>query len=38
MTFDRYGAPSAGGSVVVRSGDFKKTVSLDGTNGTVTLE
>lgn len=38
VAFDRFGTPSAGGSVVLQSGDFKKTVSLDATAGTVTIQ
>jgi prepilin-type N-terminal cleavage/methylation domain-containing protein len=38
ISFDRYGAPSAGGKIVVQSGDFTKTISVDGTTGAVTVQ
>lgn len=38
VTFDRFGTPSAGGSIVLQSGDFRKTVSLDASTGTVTIQ
>lgn len=37
-TFNGYGAPEAGGTVVVRLGGQIKTVKLNGTSGKVTIE
>ncbi len=37
VTFDRFGSPSAGGTVVVRVGDVDQTVTLDAATGRATL-
>jgi type II secretory pathway pseudopilin PulG len=36
LSFDGYGTPSRGGSVVLTAGDYECTVTLDGTTGRVT--
>jgi prepilin-type N-terminal cleavage/methylation domain-containing protein len=38
ISFDRFGAPSAGGTVVVQAGDFKKTINVDAATGEVTVQ
>ncbi len=38
VTFDRYGQPSSGGTVVVQVGTATRTVTLDGTAGTATIQ
>jgi prepilin-type N-terminal cleavage/methylation domain-containing protein len=38
LQFNGYGMPSSSGSVVVRSGNASKTVSVDGTSGTTTIQ
>ncbi len=38
ISFDRFGTPSAAGTIVVQSGDFQKTISVDGTTGVVTVQ
>lgn len=37
LTFDRYGAPSSGGTVVVQAGGYSKTVTVDVNTGKVTI-
>ena len=36
VVFDGYGIPSAGGTVVVSSGGYQRTISLDAGSGNVT--
>ena len=36
FVFDGYGIPSAGGTVVVSSGGYRRTISLDAVSGNVT--
>jgi Tfp pilus assembly protein FimT len=38
VVFDGYGAPDSGGTVVVRSGDFTRTVTLDAATGRATVQ
>jgi prepilin-type N-terminal cleavage/methylation domain-containing protein len=38
VTFDRYGRPNSGGTVVVRSGTTQKTVSVDADSGRATID
>jgi prepilin-type N-terminal cleavage/methylation domain-containing protein len=38
LTFDRYGAPSSGGTVVVQAGGYTKTVSVDANTGRATVQ
>ncbi|MDP9175849.1 MAG: prepilin-type N-terminal cleavage/methylation domain-containing protein [Planctomycetota bacterium] len=38
ITFDRYGQPSAGGSIVVQSGNSQRTVTIDPTSGATTIQ
>lgn len=38
VTFDGYGQPDNAGTVVVRAGDFHKTVSLDAATGKATVQ
>lgn len=37
LTFDRYGVPSAGGTVVVAASGYQKTVQVDSSTGDVTI-
>jgi type II secretory pathway pseudopilin PulG len=37
ITFDGFGAPSAGGTIVLSQGDEERTVTLDGSTGQVTI-
>ena len=37
VTFDRYGQPAAGGTVVVAVGTVQRTVTLDATSGLATV-
>lgn len=37
LTFDRYGAPNYGGTVVVQAGPYSKTVTVDASTGKVTI-
>lgn len=38
VTFDQFGKPDAGGSVVVQSGDSERTVTLDSTTGIASAD
>ncbi|HET6881571.1 MAG TPA: GspH/FimT family pseudopilin [Pirellulales bacterium] len=38
LSFNGYGIPSAGGTVVVQSGNSTRTVAVDGTTGVVTWQ
>lgn len=38
VTFDRHGRPNNGGSVVVQSGSYQHTVTVEATTGRVTLQ
>ena len=38
LGFDRYGQPTSGGSVVVRSGGFTKTVVVDASTGLASVQ
>ena len=38
IVFDGFGQPDSGGSVLVQSGDRKRTVTLDADSGRVTIE
>ena len=38
LSFDRYGQPASGGSVVVRSGGFTKTVVVDAVTGLASVQ
>ncbi|MDB5326343.1 MAG: hypothetical protein JWM57_1912 [Phycisphaerales bacterium] len=38
LTFDRYGQPSAAGTVTVKSGSFTQTVALDGITGLAAVQ
>jgi type II secretion system protein H len=38
VTFDGYGTPSVGGSVVVTVGGWSRTITLDGTTGNTTVQ
>jgi Tfp pilus assembly protein FimT len=38
VTFDGYGTPSQGGSVVLTAGSLTRTVSVDATSGKVTIQ
>ncbi len=37
LSFDRYGMPSAGGTVVIAAGGYQKTVQVDSSTGDVTI-
>ena len=37
VTFDGYGVPTNGGTVVVQSGQFQRTISVDSTTGSVSV-
>lgn len=37
LTFDRYGAPSSGGTVVLQSGSYQKTITVNASTGKVTI-
>ena len=37
LTFDRYGGPSAGGTVVVAAGGYQKNIQVDSATGDVTI-
>jgi prepilin-type N-terminal cleavage/methylation domain-containing protein len=37
VTFDGYGVPTSGGTVVVQSGPFQKTISVDPTTGQANI-
>ena len=38
VVFDIYGVPDSGGQVVVASGDWQKTITLDAETGAVTVQ
>lgn len=38
VTFDGFGTPSTGGTIVVGSGSFTRTLTLDASTGTVTIQ
>ncbi|MCG3180430.1 MAG: hypothetical protein BIFFINMI_02791 [Phycisphaerae bacterium] len=38
VTFDGYGMPDRGGSIVIRVGDFRRTVTLDRASGNVSVQ
>ena len=38
VTFDGYGVPNSGGTVVVKAGGFQRTVTLDATSGKATWQ
>jgi prepilin-type N-terminal cleavage/methylation domain-containing protein len=37
VTFDRYGQPDNGGTVVIQSGSYQKTIAVDATTGRATI-
>lgn len=38
VTFDVYGVPNAGGTVVLQAGDFQKTITLDADTARATMQ
>jgi type II secretory pathway pseudopilin PulG len=38
VTFDRYGQPSSGGTVVLAVGGVQKTITVDGTSGKASIQ
>ncbi|MBT4863609.1 MAG: type II secretion system protein [Planctomycetaceae bacterium] len=37
VTFDRYGKPDSGGTVIIQSGSYQKTIAVDAATGRVTI-
>jgi prepilin-type N-terminal cleavage/methylation domain-containing protein len=38
VVFNGYGVPDSGGTAVIRSGEYSRTISLDATSGKVTIQ
>jgi MSHA pilin protein MshC len=38
LAFDRYGQPSSGGTIVVKSGNSQRTITIDANSGMTTIQ